>query len=340
MSLKRISECSITGLKKKKFRTKPRDSYVRPLETVDDDIKRIEEEIERQKERFQCVREQMLSGIVSHESIVAKKATDNLLEILSRLKTEREVLQESKEKNDTMDTVNQFVKPVEIITEEKPSNICNDGDYKTASQPCYRIGGYKPLVHQQELVAQFQGKRRATAPRDIVDLIAGMCDKYKIDKHTVTPQIVRKFLKQMQQKQTALFKYNPSIKHRVRIKKFTDYYKHTPEIAFRISGVPPPYMTPMQEERIFNLFPMIIEAYKSSPRYFQRKKNTKIRKKRNEPNNPNYYYIYYKECEMLGFVEFLPFIPLPKNVNNIRDNDENFWKHTCQLYGWSYTPTK
>jgi len=85
---------------------------------------------------------------------------------------------------------------------------------------------------------------------------------------------------------------------------------------------------------------MVCAAYKTSPRYIARKKDKKNRKTRDEPNNMNYHYVYYKECEMLGYEEFLPYIPLPKSLANIDDNDQNGWKHACDLYGWCYTPTR
>lgn len=126
-----------------------------------------------------------------------------------------------------------------------------------------RVGGYKPPNHFAEIVAQFQGKRRACAPLEVVRKIDKMCARYKIDKHRITPDIVRMFLKQLQQEQATIRKYSRKTVPE-RYKKFTDYYKHCPEIAHRLSGIPPPWMTPMQEDRVAALFLQVVQVSSSS----------------------------------------------------------------------------
>jgi hypothetical protein len=122
------------------------------------------------------------------------------------------------------------------------------------------------------------------------------------------------------------------------VRKYTDYYKHTPEIAWRLSGIPPPYLTPMQEDRVVALFPLVVESYKTSPRYLARKSNRTNRVKEN-PNLLNYLFVFYKLCQLLGYEEFLPFIPLPKSASNIEDCDANGWRHICKVNGWTFIPT-
>lgn len=239
------------------------------------------------------------------------------------------------------------------------------------SVPRRRGGGYKPPNHFAEIIAQFQGKRRSAAPQDVVDMVGEYCRRYDIPRHKITPKVVRMFLKQRQQEEAAVLKFSkkrptrlaevlksalpptqqseqaPQAKKRKSDddpeshppRKYTDYYKHTPEIAWRLSGIPPPYLTPMQEDRVVALFPMVVDAYKTSPRYLTRKANRTNRIKEN-PNNLNYLYVFYKECQLLGYDEFLPYIPLPKSVANIDDCDSRGWKHICEVYGWAYTPTR
>jgi hypothetical protein len=120
---------------------------------------------------------------------------------------------------------------------------------------------------------------------------------------------------------------------------------------------------------VLALFPKIIAAYKTSPRYLRRlhQRSLCIAKTSNHqrslshcdddvrysrkihapsncvkkyPNNPNYLFAFYKICQLLGYDEFLPYIALPKGTDNIDDNDMEAWKHICNVNGWPYIPTR
>lgn len=212
--------------------------------------------------------------------------------------------------------------------------------------PRRRSGGYKPPIHMAEIVGHFQGNRSSLTPVDIMERIKWYCKRYYYKDHEITPQVARFFLRRMQQDEN---NRHANAKHKNpddKLRRFTDYYKHAPEISYRLSGIPPPYMTPMQEDRVMSLFPYIVAAYKTCPRF-----KIRLQKKREEPkekqdgkpekmpNNPNYLLVFYKECQLFGYDEFLPYIPLPKNTDNIDDNDEYMWKHVCKLYNWLYLPT-
>ena len=347
---------------------------------LSEEINDLETEIKKNASKFEAVRMEMLTGIISHDGVSAKQITDQLMQQLDKLqkehadalaKVDRAAIERMR--TNSMDIDSTMIINQKLIGKDNrckggckacdiriDSVLCMDVctkchttydrrlDNQTANisysdyhpgERVARIGGYKPPNHLTEIVYQFQGKRRSAAPQEIVDKIKRMCDRYKIEKCKITPDICRLFLKQLQQEQAAIRKFNhktaPS-----KFKKYTDYYKHCPEISYRLSGIPPPYMTPMQENRVFALFPMVVAGYKTSPRYLTRKKDKKNRKTREEPNNMNYLYTFYKECEMLGYEEFLPYIPLPKSLANIDDNDQNGWKHCCDLYGWSFCPTR
>lgn len=202
-----------------------------------------------------------------------------------------------------------------------------------------RTGGYKPIVHFTEIIGRFQGaKSSSDAPDEIIERVRGYCRRYKTDGSKVDPSMVRFFLRRMQQDENNRHK-NAKEPKKDRLRRFTDYYKHAPEIASRISGVPPPYMTPMQEEKILSLFPLVVAAYKNTPRYLMKRANRAGRKKPN-PNNANYQYSFFKICQMLGYDEFLQYIPLPKSTENIDENDLLNWKYICKQYGWTFIPTR
>ena len=198
--------------------------------------------------------------------------------------------------------------------------------------------GYKPLGHLCEIISHFQGNKRVTAPEDIINKIKRFCTRYKYKKHEIAPKVVRMFLKRMQQDENNRHRHEMIKNKRDKLKRYTDHYKQATEISHRLSGIPPPYLTPMQEDNILNLFPYVIAAYKTSPRYKKRLANREGRIKPT-PNNPNYLLIFFKECQLLGYDELLPYISLPKNPENIFDNDTMAWKHICTTYGWPYIPT-
>ena len=344
------------------------------MATIDTDIERIELEIKKQAARFEVIRSNMMTGIVSHDGVTAKSASDHLITILSKLQQDRQrALIESD--RCAIEKITNAHKN-DMVTGDKDTNgYCQNGcdprnleagsDCIDVCIKCHktydhridnrvgntvfsdfhpgegvsRVGGYKPPNHFAEIVSQFQGKRRASAPPDVVAKIENMCFRYKFPKHKITPDIIRMFLKQLQQEQANVRKYSKRTAPAY-YKKFTDYYKHCPEIAHRLSGIPPPWMTPMQEDRVAALFLQVVQGYKSSPRYLIRKKDRRNRRTREEPNNMNYLYVFYKICQLLGYECFLPYIPLPKSLNNIDDNDENGWKHICDLYKWEFTPTR
>jgi hypothetical protein len=201
-----------------------------------------------------------------------------------------------------------------------------------------KSAGYKPHIHFSEIIDRFQGGRHTSlASQEIVDKIMDYVKRYKYPLHKVDPSVVKFFLKRMQDDENVSLINKPN--KQSNYKRFTDYYKYASEIAHRISGIPLPYMIPMQEEKILSLFMMVVNAYKFTPRYHNRLINRNNRRKIN-PNNPNYNYIFYKITQLLGYDEFLPYIPIPRNIDIIDDNDCKNWKYICEMYNWKYIPTR
>jgi hypothetical protein len=340
------------------------------LITINENIKRIEDEIKKQTDRFEYIRNEMLLGIVSHNGITAKSVSDQLTNILIDLKKEREIILNKLDiysiQIATQNTPGSIISsdckqcvngcdPKDIVTDVNGCvDVCmkchktyNKMDSTDVSYEDYhpgdtisRVGGYKPPNHFDEIVAQFQGKRRTCAPIEIVNTVKGMCDRYHVRKHQITPKRVRMFLKILQQELANKRRYNKRDMKGKPYKKYTDYYKHCAEISYRLSGIPPPWMTPMQEDRVAAIFLRVIRDYKTSPRFLRMKRKNKHRKTREDPNNMNCLYSFYKICQLLGYDCFLPYISLPKSINNIDDNDENGWRHICFKNNFSYTPTR
>jgi hypothetical protein len=341
------------------------------------EINQLEAEIATKVKQFANVRAQMIAGIATFEGIQNRDKIDDLSSRLAQLKTQRT---EALGKVDTIcsGVVGQPRNPSAYVTKGGCPGGCLPGNLSYWAQGCLdicsecgsvyqhyestmegvnysdmkfmdfsrrRSGGYKPPNHFAEIIAQFQGKRRASTPPDIMQVVSDYCRRYGFPKHKITPQVVRMFLKQKQQEETTFRKYSKgkssvsAVAGKGGGRKYTDYYKQCAEIAWRLSGIPPPYMTPSQEDRIIALFPLVVEAYKTSPRYLTRKADRTNRKNPN-PNLLNYHYVFFKEAQLLGYEEFLPYIALPKSTANIDDNDEAGWRHVCAVNGWTYLPTR
>lgn len=338
------------------------------LALINKEISELELNIATNATEFQKVRAAMMTGIASYEGIRAKDKIDTLTAKLNSLRGDRE---KAVIKMDM--AIHEAIKPKEEPKEEGEGNYCKGGcknlmydnvSYVDICEDCGAIydhrldctvdnfafgdvhfdmprrrgGGYKPPNHFAEILAQFQGKRRSCAPPHIVEMIGNHCKRYHIATHKITPGVVRSILKQKQQEETATYRWAKKKPDKA-FCKYTDYYKHTPEIAWKLSGIPPPYMTPSQQDKVIAQFPLAVAAYRTSPRYLMRKSNRNGRKKE-EPNVLNYFYMLFKLCQLLGYEEFLPYIPLPKSLANIEDCDQNGWKHICAANHWAYIPTR
>lgn len=201
-----------------------------------------------------------------------------------------------------------------------------------------RSGGYRPIVHFGDILGRFQGSRVTFAPEDIVKRVREYCIRYKYKMETVGTSEVKFFLKMMQQDENDRIRNSRNPSKEPPFRRYTDYYKYAFEIANVISGKPLPLLSKMQCAKILEFIPLVIAGYKKTPRY-RSKLLDRGNRIRETPNNPNNYYIFYKVLQLLGYDNFLPYIPLPKNTENIDENDLLFWKPLCEMYGWQYIPT-
>lgn len=339
------------------------------LNVINKEITELESKISTEAAEFKKVRMAMMTGIISFEGIKAQDKIEMLTKKLNDLRAMREsalsrmdqAIQDSicKEQGAAVKSeLGEYCKQGcknRIFDSASSADICVDCgaiyDHRLDNNlsnfayedvhfdmPRRRGGGYKPTNHFAEILAQFQGKRRSCAPPHVVEMVKSHCERYSIPPHKITYVVVRSILKQKQQDAIMTFKWSKE-KPKDSFYKYTDYYKHSPEIAWRLSGIPPPYMTPSQQDRIIAQFPRVVAAYRTSPRYLSRKANRHGRKKE-EPNILNNFFILFKLCQLFGYDEFLPYIPLPKSLANIEDCDQFGWKHISKVNGYAYIPTK
>jgi hypothetical protein len=107
-------------------------------------------------------------------------------------------------------------------------------------------------------------------------------------------------------------------------KKLPDYYKHVMQIWSRITGKPPPRMTPIQEEKMRLMFRAIQAPFeKHCPA--------------TRTNFLNYAYCLYRFNELLGYRDFLPYFPLLKGKEKLQRQNE-IWKLICMELNWEIPP--
>ena len=173
--------------------------------------------------------------------------------------------------------------------------------------------GYKRINHFNEWLAQLQAKGSTEIHPQIIEDVTAEFTKRRRKASEVTPDRVRKYLK---------------------VLGYTNYYEHEVQIASTISGTPPPYFTPQQEERLRIMFKLCQVPFDECPKRLKKDPATnKIRK-----NFPSYSYTLYKFCELMGYDDFLRYFKLLKSPKNLEQHDR-MWEYFCSRLGWQYFPS-
>jgi len=169
---------------------------------------------------------------------------------------------------------------------------------------------YKRINHLNEQLTQLQGKERTDVPKEVVRLVSRQFERERAKKFQVTPRSVREKLKLLG-------------------KPYTKYYEHCTQIAWRITGVPPPQLSVAQEEAIRVMFRESQMPYEEMPAHL----------KRSRPKNfLSYPFFLLKACELKGYREMLPRFQKLKAAQKIFEHDA-MWKYICQRNGWRFIPT-
>lgn len=169
---------------------------------------------------------------------------------------------------------------------------------------------YQRINHFNEWLTRLQAKERTVVPDDVVNVVARECRKRRMLKSQVTWKRVRKFLSSLK---------GP----------YSKYYEFAAQIAYRISDVPPLYMTNEQEERLRVRFRKAQVPFDEMPRSIK----GKYRK-----NFFSYSFFLRKACELEGYDEFLPLLPLLKSPGKINHHNR-MWQFMCERLGWQYIAT-
>ena len=164
---------------------------------------------------------------------------------------------------------------------------------------------YKRHNHFQDWLNAFQAKESAEVPMDIVErVMAELHCRRVTSTASITTKKVRETLKDL---------------------KLRKYYDHTAQITARITGRPPPRMTPQQEEQCRLMFRAVEAAFEKHCPSGRR-------------NFLSYSFCLFKFCELLGWRRFLTCFSLLKGKDKLQRQDQIF-KAICADLDWEFIPS-
>lgn len=196
--------------------------------------------------------------------------------------------------------------------------ICKECGYATneamtQDKPCYRDGqqteiitkfSYKRLNHFRDWIKLFQGKECTEIPDEVYSKLREEIRKYRLRKHEVTEDQLRRFLKKL---------------------KLNSYYEHIPFILKELTGKEPPVIPKELEEQFIVMF---METQDPFDRH----------KPASRKNFLSYAYVLHKFCELLGRDDFAKKFSLLKNREKLYEQDR-IWEKICDDLGWQFIPS-
>jgi hypothetical protein len=161
---------------------------------------------------------------------------------------------------------------------------------------------YKKINHLNEWLAQFQAKESTDIPTEVYDRILLEIRKERITNvANLKADKLRKILKKL---------------------SLNKYYEHIPHIINRLNGLPPPRLSPEDEESIRQMFRDIQTPFM---------KHCNPERK----NFLSYSYVLHKFCLILNKREFIDCFPLLKSREKLYEMDQT-WKKICADLGWEF----
>ena len=161
---------------------------------------------------------------------------------------------------------------------------------------------YKRINHFSEWIASMQAKESTEIPDSVLQIIMQRLKDERVDDVTqVTVQKIREILKNFKQRK---------------------YYEHTQLIHNKVTGAPPPRLSPEQEEKIKLLFMAASSAFSRVCPSDRR-------------NFCSYSFVIQRLCKLLGYNEFVGVFPGLKGRTKI-ERQNAIWYRICKDLGWSY----
>ena len=164
---------------------------------------------------------------------------------------------------------------------------------------------YKRINHFNEWIQQFQAKETTEIPDAVLTAIMQrLQDERVTEMKDVTTTRVRDILKKL---------------------KLRRWYEHSVAICCRLTGEPPPRMSPEQEEQCRLMFLAIQNSFE---------KHCPADRK----NFLSYSYVLFKFCQLLGYTEFLNCFNLLKGRDKLMKQDAIF-EAICKDLDWEFIPS-
>jgi hypothetical protein len=168
----------------------------------------------------------------------------------------------------------------------------------------YANFSYKRMTHFREWLQAIQAKEGTDIPEEVLRTVMDRLKAERVQENDITVHKVREVLKKL---------------------KLRKYYEHIQLITTKLTGNPPPRMTPEQEERIKLKFMAASNSFQ--------KLNIPGRK-----NFLSYSLVILKCCELLGYTDFLPFFGKLKGHEKLLKADI-VWQKICEDLGWPFIPS-
>ena len=160
---------------------------------------------------------------------------------------------------------------------------------------------YKRLNHFNEWLQQVQAKESFEISQDVIDQVMNELHRQRVQYEDINQKKVREILKVIRLRKT---------------------YEHVAQITSRITGVPPPRMTPEMEEMCRLMFIAVQPAFE----------------KHCPPDRKNflsYSYCLYKFFQLLGYDDLLGSFTLLKGRDKLQKQDQIFQK-ICEELDWEF----
>jgi ribosomal protein S27AE len=166
---------------------------------------------------------------------------------------------------------------------------------------------YTRSSHFNEWLNKVQGKETTQVKPEILEKIMMYLymEKGILDEKEITPKIVKDAMKALNLK---------------------EQYEYLSQVCYKITGKPPPRMSPDLEEQCRMMF-LAIQTPFAKHRPSGRK------------NFLSYAFCLYKFCELLGFREFLKYFSLLKGPEKLQKQDY-MWHCICNDLDWQFIPSK
>ena len=162
---------------------------------------------------------------------------------------------------------------------------------------------YKRQNHFLDHLKRVQAKESTSIKPEILEAVESELKKERIDlgDRRITTSKVRSILKKL---------------------KLQRYYNHVFTITSRLSGMSPPSLTILQEEKLLSMFQMIQGPFE---RHCPPERTNML----------SYSYVLRKLVEILGWTDLVGYFPLLKSRQKVYLQDK-IWKHICDEVGFKF----